>query len=268
MHCVLPARLVFVVLVLSAAPAALTAQTVMGRVVDSVSHRPVAHLPVRLIPGSDSARDTVFASSETANDGVFTIMAPAPGIYRVRLGDGHVGPAVTLATTDATDAHEYVIAPVPRVVNDTSMYHVLRGAELENVLRSGRPLLACQVEKEAATVPGSIFANYPTELRSRGASGSTIAQFVVDTLGRAEMSTLRIWRTAETDSAFVVAARAALARGRFYPASAGGHLVRQLVKLPMNFYWGNGRHDQKELRAAGCAPIGGESDVVSAQRQP
>ncbi len=64
-------------------PAVLAAQTVMGRVVDSATHRPVAGLAVRLVATVDSARDTVVASTQTAADGVFYLDAPKPGTYRV-----------------------------------------------------------------------------------------------------------------------------------------------------------------------------------------
>lgn len=94
-------------------PCGMRAQTVMGRVVDSASRKPVAKLAVRLIPASDTARDTTYAEGETAQDGVFLLNAPKPGSYRIRLGATHVTPAITLATADAEDQHEYVVGPDP-----------------------------------------------------------------------------------------------------------------------------------------------------------
>ncbi len=58
-----------------------------------------------------------------------------------------------------------------------------------------------------------------------------IAQFVVDTSGRVDMSTFRTVRA--TDELFVRSVRRALSEWRFRPAEAGGRRVRQLVEMPL-----------------------------------
>jgi protein TonB len=60
-----------------------------------------------------------------------------------------------------------------------------------------------------------------------------LAQFVVDTLGRADMSTFHVLKS--TDSLFTQAVYAALPRYQFTPAELGGRNVRQLVQMPFQF---------------------------------
>ena len=90
-----------------------------------------------------------------------------------------------------------------------------------------------QVEKQAAQAPGSPTPTYPQTLQSAGIEGEVDAQFVVDTTGRADISTLKIEKS--TNDLFTAAVRAALPRMRFYPAEIGGKKVRQLVQQPFTF---------------------------------
>lgn len=74
---------------------------------------------------------------------------------------------------------------------------------------------------------------FPASLRERGVKGRVAVQFVIDTLGRAEMSGLRIVEA--TDPLFAQSVRAVLPRYRFSPGEAGGQKVRTLVQLPFDF---------------------------------
>ena len=74
---------------------------------------------------------------------------------------------------------------------------------------------------------------FPAALRERGAHGRVSVQFVVDTLGRAEMSGLRV--VEESDPLFAQSVRAVLPRYRFSPGEVGGQKVRTLVQLPFDF---------------------------------
>ena len=60
-----------------------------------------------------------------------------------------------------------------------------------------------------------------------------MAQFVVDTTGRADMSTLRILQS--DHQLFSDAVRQVLPKLRFIPAEVGGTKVRQLVQQPFRF---------------------------------
>jgi periplasmic protein TonB len=74
---------------------------------------------------------------------------------------------------------------------------------------------------------------FPAALRMTGRSGKVVAQFVIDTLGRAEMGDLRMVEA--TDPLFAESVRAVLPRYRFSPGEAGGRKVRTLVQLPFDF---------------------------------
>ena len=97
-----------------------------------------------------------------------------------------------------------------------------------------QPYFEFQVEKVAAAVPGSLNAAYPEMLRANGGGeGKVTAQFVVDTTGRADMST---WKVLEsTNDLFSQAAKDGVRKGKFYAAEIGGHRVKQLVQLPFTF---------------------------------
>jgi protein TonB len=60
-----------------------------------------------------------------------------------------------------------------------------------------------------------------------------LVQFVVDTTGRAEVSSLRF--LAYSDRGFARAVYDALPQLRFEPAELGGRKVRQLVQQPFTF---------------------------------
>ena len=101
-------------------------------------------------------------------------------------------------------------------------------------IQTDQPYFEFQVEKQAATVPGSLTAQYPEALRASGGSdGKVTAQFVVDTSGRADMSTWKILES--TNDLFASAAKDATRKARFYAAEIGGHKVKQLVQLPFSF---------------------------------
>ena len=54
-----------------------------------------------------------------------------------------------------------------------------------------------QVEKAAAALPGSPAPVYPEQLKAAGVEGEALVQFVVDTLGRAELASLKGWSSAQ-----------------------------------------------------------------------
>ena len=90
-----------------------------------------------------------------------------------------------------------------------------------------------QVEKQVAPAPGNGGPRYPDMLRSANVEGEVLAQFVVDTTGRADMSTFKVLK--ETHAMFTSAVKAALPNMKFYPAEVGGRRVKQLVQMPFQF---------------------------------
>jgi len=74
---------------------------------------------------------------------------------------------------------------------------------------------------------------YPETLRAAGIEGSVTLLFVIDSAGRADLSTLRVKRT--DSDLFTASVREALERSRFRPAEIGGRKVRMLVEQPFVF---------------------------------
>lgn len=96
-----------------------------------------------------------------------------------------------------------------------------------------QPMFEFQVDKPAAALPGSASPAYPEMLKSSGVEGSALVQFVVDTLGRAEVGSFKVLQS--THDAFGASVRLSLPRMRFLPAEAGGRKVRMLVQQQFAF---------------------------------
>ncbi len=90
-----------------------------------------------------------------------------------------------------------------------------------------------QVERPAVPLAGNPPPTFPPTLRSAKVEGRVLAQFVVDTLGRADTSTFHILRS--THELFTAAVIDVLPKYRFRPAELGGHKVKQLVQMPFDF---------------------------------
>ncbi|MCC6771554.1 MAG: TonB family protein [Gemmatimonadaceae bacterium] len=94
------------------------------------------------------------------------------------------------------------------------------------------PMRANVVDREV--VPrGGVTPQYPTQLANAGIEGTVVAQFVVDTVGRVEPSTIQL--SAGSHPLFGQSVREALGRMRFSPAELGGRRVRQLVQQSFAF---------------------------------
>jgi len=89
-----------------------------------------------------------------------------------------------------------------------------------------------QVEKPVGLVTGAT-PHYPDSLRARNIEGMVFLQFVVDTTGRADMTTVKALRS--TDTLFTSAVTAVLPAMRFSPATIRSLKVRQLVQQPFQF---------------------------------
>ena len=90
-----------------------------------------------------------------------------------------------------------------------------------------------QVEKPVVQAPGSSAPRYPEILKSAGVEGEVLAQFTVDTTGRAEPSSFKVLKTSH--ELFALAVKNALPGMRFLPAEVGGKKVKQLVQQPFVF---------------------------------
>jgi TonB family protein len=89
-----------------------------------------------------------------------------------------------------------------------------------------------EVEEHVSPISGTNPA-YPESMRSSGAEGEVLAQFVVNENGRVEPGSFKVLNSA--NSAFVDAVKSALPRMRFRPAKIGNTSVSQLVQQAFVF---------------------------------
>ena len=101
------------------------------------------------------------------------------------------------------------------------------------VMPGAKPMRDFQVEKTAVPARGSSAPRYPDALRLGGVEGEVLVQFVVDTAGRAEVSSFKVLKS--SNDQFTRAVENALPLMRFVPAEVGGRKVRQLVQQPFTF---------------------------------
>ena len=106
-------------------------------------------------------------------------------------------------------------AAVKEVVSPDSVYSIL------------------DVEQAAIRTAGSAAPIYPPDLLHDGTEGSVTVQFVVDTLGRADSSSIVV--LASTHRAFVQSVRQAVPLMTFSSATSSGHKVRQMVEQRFGF---------------------------------
>jgi protein TonB len=109
----------------------------------------------------------------------------------------------------------------------------MRGSTSTRGAYTGEPLFASQVEKPAVARDGNPNPRYPSMLESTRVEGSVLVQFVVDTLGIADMSSFTVLQS--SNELFAQSLRSTLPKWRFYPAEAGGRKVKQVVQLPLKF---------------------------------
>ena len=89
------------------------------------------------------------------------------------------------------------------------------------------------VNRPARPTPDNIVPEYPAQLRAANIEGTVIGKFVVDTNGRAIVSSLVIVKS--DHALFTSAVREALPKMTFVPAELGGRKVKQLFTMPFVF---------------------------------
>ena len=74
---------------------------------------------------------------------------------------------------------------------------------------------------------------YPEALRRAGVDGTVVVKFVVDTLGRVDMTSIEV--LSSSHDLFTTAVRETLGRMRFTPAKVGDRKVRATAMMPFHF---------------------------------
>ena len=97
-----------------------------------------------------------------------------------------------------------------------------------------QPYMEAVVEERPEQIAGTcISPRYPEILRQAGIEGRVTVEFIIDTLGRAERSSLRVVSSAH--QLFEAPAREAVFSCRFRPGRIQGRAVRVRVQQPINF---------------------------------
>jgi periplasmic protein TonB len=168
---------------------------------------------------------------------------PAPQVHRPPANDAtpiaphapgmELPPIDHVPTTIApVDPNVAPIAPGNLIIGPASAPPGVIGGPAGPVSGPGEAMEVRLVDKPPRVLR-SEQPRFPEALRSRGQNGRIVVQFVVDTLGRAEMSEFKV--VDATDAQLADPVRAVLPRFRFTPGEAGGHRVRTLVALPFDF---------------------------------
>lgn len=89
-----------------------------------------------------------------------------------------------------------------------------------------------EVERAVTPISGTN-VDYPESMRTSGAEGQVLAQFVVNENGRVETSTFKVLES--SNPAFTAAVKAALPRMKFRPAQIGKTNVQQVVQQAFVF---------------------------------
>lgn len=110
------------------------------------------------------------------------------------------------------------------------------GGQGEEVPDPGGTFIAAVVDRQAElsnrnALPRLMRRLYPDILRDAGIGARVIVQFVVDTNGRVDMSTLKI--VSSSHEGFEDPTRMAIREFRFTPARMGDRTVRMLTQLPI-----------------------------------
>jgi TonB family protein len=90
-----------------------------------------------------------------------------------------------------------------------------------------------QVTKQVSLQPGNPSPRYPDALRTANVEGQVLAQFVVDTLGHADMAEFKVLKS--DHDLFTATVKNVLPMTKFSPAELNGHKVKQLVQMPFQF---------------------------------
>jgi protein TonB len=135
------------------------------------------------------------------------------------------GPSGNLAAVDPPHESSPTTGDLGRDTTSTAPAPSLAGAD--------SVFSQLEVDSTVTRYPGSAAPVYPVEMLKQGVQGSVMTQYVVDTTGFADTSSLKVLRSTHED--FTAAVRAALPYMRFYPAKVGTKRVRQLVEQEFTF---------------------------------
>ena len=193
---------------------------------DADTRAPLECLHVALVDSADRA----VAHAVTDSAGMFVLVAPAPGAFRVRFElfgwEPLVGPRDTLANGDMKEREYPLTFDQPLASNGATpaAWNAARRKREDGAWRSA-----------SALTPDAPL-RYPRSMIVAGTGGSVVAQYVVEARGTVRSSS---WRPLEfTHPDFLAAVRAAVPTMRYQPARIDGQPVCSLVRNRVSFDWG------------------------------
>ena len=145
-----------------------------------------------------------------------------PALFAIAALIAATGPAISCAASSASST--------PNAAPDVASLIPPCAADAPTL---GSAADSTEVDRKAIARPNSPTPRYPPDARERDIQGEVRLLFVVDTLGRAEMCTVRIVRAAHPD--LTRAVLEALPQIRFFPAEQQGRKVRQRLEAAWVF---------------------------------
>lgn len=208
---------------------AVPADNLTRRLREIYDPRPIKVLFVRADPAT-SYEDVFHAIDAARYAGVVDIVAAPPELaIRATLPDIDLSMRVTQRDDSAAERIDGNIGRCRR----GDVYFGQPVSSTGAVTDGDRVYFEFQVERPVKALPDGFVLHYPDVMRASRTNGEVLAQFVVDTNGRALPETFRVLKT--THDLFTQAVKAALPDMRFVPATIGGKPVRQLVQKPFLF---------------------------------
>ena len=162
----------------------------------------------------------------------------APVIGPIAIADPTPVPDIDLSS-NVSEVDSALIAAAPRV---SSLVRGIVGDSASLAAHTG-PYLKDEVDRVVRPFDNNPKPVYPWRLQRQGVQGSFVAQFVIDSTGRVDESSMVFPPSAH--SLFVEAVRQALRKSRYYPAEFGGRKVRQLVEQRFTFVLISGRGEYR-----------------------
>jgi hypothetical protein len=190
----------------------------------------------------DSAGNAV-AHTVTDSAGEFMLEAKRPGVYRVEFiipGWEHLSSLPDTLTESDFHQHQYPLT-FTKMTGVDSVLGLMPRMRTEGLTPEERERMEADRRREAESAWSSVRVmpmqtglRYPNHLREKGIGGYVLAQFVVDSTGKARRETWQLVHATHAD--FETARRSSLAEQRWTPARNGDKHVCELVRDYTRFF--------------------------------
>lgn len=208
-----------------------------GIAMDAESQLP---LPCTRVALEDSLQNVV-ARSRTTSDGVFYLNAPRAGTYRVRVetfGWSPVYGPFTPAAPDETKEQKYLVKFVEQMLisrHDLGLdaFEHARPAAVSTALYGAPQRGAASAPVVQGVTLGGSESMPILGIVGRAPAGTSWVQFVVDSLGRVDTTSVQL--PVGIDKLSLASVKSVLPRVRFTPARDGGAPTCEMLRMQVNF---------------------------------